>query len=431
VSGGGLLWPLGSRNLATNPSFETASGTVTVRTNYLPNPRMDNSTTDWTVGGSGITQTAAAGGTRIDFSASTTTQALQFYSGAVPGALGDTFSASIEVSVPLGGISADFQLQMRPYGGSSGDVAGSTVTIAPGETKRVSVAGLTLSGTQTTMRPLLRNFSIIDAGQYVFVRDAIVEKSPVAGTFFSDITPAAGDFSYALGVGGVSIQTAPGVAGLTGASLYQSQEWAISGTKSVYVPVGETGTVTIAAASTAVVTARNSGQTLTVGAATSTSTAADEELRAYGVTTVTLGPGYWDEFAIVEGTFDGPVSSLTLWDWGADGISGRVSVTNSGTADVWPSLTVSGGLAEGFVATNVSTGESIRFVRPIPEGSTVTINQRTGSASIDGQSDVGGFITERGFFAIPAGETHQIQFAGLGAVTGVPQFTVALSPGYL
>lgn len=120
-----------------------------------------------------------------------------------------------------------------------------------------------------------------------------------------------------------------------------------------------------------------------------------------------------------------------FWDWGADGSSGRISVTNVGTADVWPSLTVTGGLAGGFVATNVATGQTIRFVRPIPVGSSVTINQRTGSASIDGQSDVGGFITERGFFAIPAGATHQIQFAGLGAVSGTPQFTVTLSPGYL
>jgi hypothetical protein len=124
-------------------------------------------------------------------------------------------------------------------------------------------------------------------------------------------------------------------------------------------------------------------------------------------------------------------TALEYWDWGDSGTSGRVSITNAGTADVWPTISALGGLGEGFVATNVATGETIRFERPIPAGSTVAINQRTGSASIDGQSDVGGFITERGFFTIPAGETHQIQFAGLGAVTGTPQFTVALSPGYL
>lgn len=121
---------------------------------------------------------------------------------------------------------------------------------------------------------------------------------------------------------------------------------------------------------------------------------------------------------------------LAYWDFGADGSSGRVSIENVGTADVWPDLIVTGGLGGGFVATNVTTGDTVRFERPIPGESVVRINQRTGMASIDGQSDVSGFITVRGFFSVPAGETHQIQFSELGAVTGTPQFTATLSPGY-
>lgn len=119
-----------------------------------------------------------------------------------------------------------------------------------------------------------------------------------------------------------------------------------------------------------------------------------------------------------------------FWDFGADGSSGRVSVTNAGTADVWPDLIVDGGLGDGFVVTDVTSGSTVRFERPIPDGSSVRINQRTGMASIDGQSDVSGFITQRGFFSIPAGGSHIIQFAGLGTVSGTPQFTVTLSPGY-
>lgn len=112
------------------------------------------------------------------------------------------------------------------------------------------------------------------------------------------------------------------------------------------------------------------------------------------------------------------------WDFGADGSSGRVSVSNVGTADVWPDLIVAGGLGDGFVVTDVTSGDTVRFERPIPAGSSVRINQRTGMASIDGQSDVSGFITGRGFFSIPAGSTHIVQFAGLGTVSGIPQFTV-------
>lgn len=119
-----------------------------------------------------------------------------------------------------------------------------------------------------------------------------------------------------------------------------------------------------------------------------------------------------------------------FWDFGADGVSGRVSVSNPGTAAVWPTLTASGGLGAGFVVTNVTTGQSIRFERPIPEGSVVTINQRTGRATIDGQSDVSIYMTARGFFSIPAEATHQIQFSALGTTSGTPQFTVALAPAY-
>lgn len=118
------------------------------------------------------------------------------------------------------------------------------------------------------------------------------------------------------------------------------------------------------------------------------------------------------------------------WDYGPDGTSGRVSVTNDGTAAVWPLLCASGGLGSGFVATNVETGESMRFARPIPPGSIVTINQSTGMASIDGQSDVSGFITQRGFFQIPPETTQQIQFAALGAITGTPQFTASWAPAF-
>lgn len=119
------------------------------------------------------------------------------------------------------------------------------------------------------------------------------------------------------------------------------------------------------------------------------------------------------------------------WDFGADGQSGRVSVTNDGTAAVWPTLTATGGMSGGFVATNVTTGATVRFERPIPDDSVVSVNQRTGRASIDGQSDVSGFITQREFFSVPAGATHQVQFSVLGSTSGTPQFGLSYAPAYL
>jgi hypothetical protein len=120
------------------------------------------------------------------------------------------------------------------------------------------------------------------------------------------------------------------------------------------------------------------------------------------------------------------------WDFGADGTSGRVSFTNTGTAITWPSLTAAGGLGAGFTATDVTTGQVVEFDRVIPVGSVVQIDQRTGRAWIDSPSnDVSGWITGRDFFAIGPGETHQIQFAGLGVVTGSPQFSLIAAPAYL
>lgn len=121
------------------------------------------------------------------------------------------------------------------------------------------------------------------------------------------------------------------------------------------------------------------------------------------------------------------------WDFGADGTSGRVSFTNEGTAPAWATLSATGGMDGGFSATDVTTGQTVTFARPIPVGSTVQINQRTGRAWIDSPgNDVSGYITgASAFFAVGPGETHQIQFAALGTVTGTPQFTLTAAPAYL
>jgi hypothetical protein len=120
------------------------------------------------------------------------------------------------------------------------------------------------------------------------------------------------------------------------------------------------------------------------------------------------------------------------WDWGDDGSTGRVSVTNIGTAPTWPILRAIGGMSGGFIATDVTSGRSVRLDRLIPVGSQVKVNQRTGTASIDGDSnDISGQLTGREFFAVGPGETHQIHFAVLGTVSGTPQFAVDLSPAYL
>lgn len=116
------------------------------------------------------------------------------------------------------------------------------------------------------------------------------------------------------------------------------------------------------------------------------------------------------------------------WDWGADGTSGRISVTNTGGSATFPLLQVSGGLAGGFIVTDQTKNRVVRLDRVVPQGSVVTVNQRTGVAILDGQAPVSGSLTRREFFSIGPGETHVIQFSPLGAVTGTPQLTMRTAP---
>lgn len=119
------------------------------------------------------------------------------------------------------------------------------------------------------------------------------------------------------------------------------------------------------------------------------------------------------------------------WDFGTDGTSNRVSITNNGTAEMFPEINVTGGLSGGFIITDVTTDQSVVFDRQIPTTSTITINQRTGQATINGQSDVSGYLTSWDFFSIPPGQTHVIQFSAQGAVTGTPMMTLTASDAWL
>lgn len=138
--------------------------------------------------------------------------------------------------------------------------------------------------------------------------------------------------------------------------------------------------------------------------------------------------------AVSGGGLTWPLGSASsgLWeDWGADGSSGRITATNTGTAATWPTLRIRGGSAGGFIVTDQTLGKAVVFGRLIPDGSIVTVNQRTQTASIDGASnDVSGFL-HGDFFAIGPGETHVIAWAPQGAVTGSPHLFVDVAPADL
>lgn len=56
---------------------------------------------------------------------------------------------------------------------------------------------------------------------------------------------------------------------------------------------------------TVMITPRDSGQVVRLGA-TEVVTRAEEPVRVYGTGTVEISEGYWDNFAIINGTYTGP-----------------------------------------------------------------------------------------------------------------------------
>lgn len=115
--------------------------------------------------------------------------------------------------------------------------------------------------------------------------------------------------------------------------------------------------------------------------------------------------------------------------YGANGNLGRVSITNSGTASVWPTVLVSGEFTNGFFIQRLDTGQVVRYDRVVPAGSTLFINFRTGEVLIDGLSDGSTYLTRDEFFAIGPGETVDVQLNAISGSSGSPLATFTVASG--
>jgi hypothetical protein len=110
---------------------------------------------------------------------------------------------------------------------------------------------------------------------------------------------------------------------------------------------------------------------------------------------------------------------------GEPGYPGQVVLANDGDASTTPNLLVSGGLSQGFEIIAIERNRRIRLDRPVPEGSTVTIDMRRGQAWIDGVSPISLTVSE--WWTIRPGETVTLQFVPLGETTGDPELTAIYS----
>lgn len=236
-------------NLATNPSFEAASGVVTVRTNLCTNPRVgvDLSTISATSSGAAptLSRVATGGPTgTATFASATAGGALTHmqvgWVGAgtnlVTPALRYTASGSMRSS-----LAATVNLYLEFYD-AGGAIVGSVTfagSISANAWSRYSVDGTAPAGA-VRAGIFFRGTAAYVLNSTLDATAVLVEQSPVLGTYLDGATPAGGDFTYAwtgTADASTSVQRGSGVATMSGSQVatIQSTEWAATGVKSARI----------------------------------------------------------------------------------------------------------------------------------------------------------------------------------------------------
>lgn len=126
---------------------------------------------------------------------------------------------------------------------------------------------------------------------------------------------------------------------------------------------------------------------------------------------------------------DGTVDTGYL-EFGEASDTGRVVLSNDGTADSWPTFQVEGPVGSaGFDIALVGTDQRVRFSGPVAAGSVLVIDAASGTAVIDGSADRGGLLTQRDWFSVPAGGQVEVAFLPLGTTTSA-RLTVVHRPAF-
>ena len=260
-------------NLATNPSFETASGTVTVRTNYATNTLNGANSTG--VSAIGLTLSLQSGfvrGTVSDgaatsqrFQSSTVASGVTVAPGEVwtvqaQARTSSAFGAKLTVSF----FRSDGTTFISTANGAEGPIAGSAFVAVPPLTVTVPALAAKMTWVVISTTGARATSDTFD------VRKLMIEPMIVALPPFDGSTPAAGDFTYAWSGtvdASTSVQQGAGVAGVTSAVAVsvQSSGWSSAGTKSVRtIPVGASNaSVTYPAGTSGMTLGMQAGKTYT------------------------------------------------------------------------------------------------------------------------------------------------------------------------
>lgn len=127
---------------------------------------------------------------------------------------------------------------------------------------------------------------------------------------------------------------------------------------------------------------------------------------------------------------DGAGTDLGYLDYGEASTSGRVVLSNPGTAATSPVFEISGPVdSSGFEIAVVGGSQRIRFSGPVAAGSALVIDSSSGTAVVDGFSDRGGQLTVRDWFTVPPGGAVEVAFIPLGVNAG-GQLTAVHRPAW-
>lgn len=226
-------WIEAGRNLATNPSMETAgAGSTEVRRNYIKDPRGMTSATEW--GAFSATMVGVADGVTA-----TITGSPWRFGPEAQMPVSTLCRVRMEILVSTG---ATFDVYYRPSGHSStsAQVAIATaVTVQAGVTFVLDVPFTTLAQSPTSAAGIfLTGTGLI--GATIKITKAIAEAAPVVGPYFDGTTASPSpDLTRAWsGTADASPSTLSGVpvASMTGG--VGSTAWAANRTKSLFVPGG-------------------------------------------------------------------------------------------------------------------------------------------------------------------------------------------------
>ena len=244
-------------NLATNPSFEAYGAPSVITTNGITNPMF--------VGNTGWSLVSAAGTWASDGLLSVSDTAtnmtlLPYESTATAAAPGEVWTLSRVFSVPLGYPAVTLRLAAVPYNSALASITpivyGDTVTILPGESKRVIVTHPGLGTDTAGIRQIPYLMEGPETGRQLGMSDAVNEKAPFASAPFNGGTPNSDDAVYSwtgaanasTSTRSVTAQTKP-VASMTmstdgSTSVYSSTQWSSSGTRSMRVSPRIAGNIT-------------------------------------------------------------------------------------------------------------------------------------------------------------------------------------------